>query len=141
MPRPKGAGKADPRLGRISSRIIDEIAREYDAGQKERLFRRIRRLQAKAYKLALTDGGLESFGPEGPMGPPPCAVAAQVANQLAASEEIISRIRARDQETEAKAAALFTLLNGGVDEADDRRPTEIVIKYATSAKPTDGDST
>lgn len=134
MPRPKGAGKADPRLGRISSRIIDDIAREYDNGQKERLFRRIRRLQRRAVKLAFEENGLEGMGPDGPMGPPPCSVAASVAKQLAESEEIISRIRARDQETEAKAAALFALLNGE-DEAPKNEPMKFVIEISEPTRP------
>jgi hypothetical protein len=67
------------------------------------------------------------------MGPPPCAVAAQVANQLAASEEIISRIRARDQETEAKAVALFALLHG--EDEVDRGPMKFVVEISNPERP------
>lgn len=133
MPRPKGAGKTDPRFGRISSRLIDDIAREYDSGQKQRLFNRIRRLQRLAFKKAIADGGLESYGPDGPIGPPPCVVAGQVANQLAMSEEAISRIRAKDQETDAKATALAKLLYG--DEVEEHKPMKFVVEITDPTRP------
>jgi hypothetical protein len=136
MPRPKSAGK-DPRFGRLSSRILDQILDEYDSGQRARLIRRIRRLQRKAIKLAEEDGGCESFGPNGPMGPPPALVMAQVAGQVAMAEEIISRIREREQKTEAAIIALMHGLedrdSGGSEEK--RGPVQIVVKYADGVKP------
>jgi hypothetical protein len=140
MPRPKGAGKADPRLGRISSRIIDDIAREYDNGQKDRLFRRIRNMQKRAYKLAMAEGGCVSFGPDGEELAPAPLVLSQVMNQIALSEEIISKIRGKDQETEAKVTALYAALHGE-DSEDILGPTRVIVKYANGVEPTDGNQT
>lgn len=132
MPPPKAAGR-DPRLGKVSSRILNDIINEYDSGQKERLFRRIRRLQARAYKMAMDEGGCETYGPDGPMPPPPCAIAAQVANQIAMSEEVISRIRERDSKTEAHVTALFNALYP-VDKSTDETP-KFVIELSIPERP------
>jgi hypothetical protein len=144
MPRPKGAGKTDPRFGRLSSRILDQINHEYDSGQKDRLVRRIKNLQTRAYKLAMADGGLESFGPNGPMGPPPCLVAAQVATQIAMAEKVITEIRREEQKMDAAAMALFQAIEdreAGGDE-EKRGPTQIVVKYAKGVgAEDDGDPT
>ncbi len=136
MPRPKGAGK-DPRFGRLSSRILDQINREYDSGQKDRLIRRIQRLQTRAYRLAMADGGLESFGPNGPMGPPPCLVAAQVAAQLAMAEKVITEIRREEQEIEGAVIALFHGLEdreAGGDETKNE-PMRFVVEVSNPERP------
>lgn len=139
MTRPKGAGKTDPRFGRLSSRILDQILDEYDSGQRARLIRRIRRLQRKAIVMAEKDGGCEQIGPNGPVGPPPALVMAQVANQVAMAEEVISRIREREQKIEGSIVTLMHALDdresGGSEE---KRPVQIVVKYADGVK-SDGD--
>lgn len=144
MPRPKGAGKTDPRFGRLSSRILDQILHEYDSGQKERLIRRIRRLQRKAVEMAEKEGGCESFGPNGPMGPPPALVMAQVAAQIAQAEKVITEIRREEQKIEGAVIALIHGLEdretGGDEEK--RGPVQIIVKYANGVEPGgDGDST
>ncbi|MGK3981327.1 hypothetical protein WMF38_57550 [Sorangium sp. So ce118] len=137
MPRPKGAGKTDPRFGRLSSRILDQILHEYDSGQKDRLVRRIQRLQTRAYKLAMKDGGLESFGPNGPMGPPPCLVAAQVAAQIAMAEKVITEIRREEQKIEGAVIALVHSLEdreAGGDEAKNE-PMRFVVEVSAPERP------
>jgi hypothetical protein len=137
MPRPKGAGKTDPRFGRLSSRILDQINREYDSGQKDRLIRRIQRLQGRAYKLAMADGGLESFGPNGPMGPPPCLVAAQVAAQIALAEKVITEIRREEQKIEGAVIALFHGLEDREAGADGSKnePMKFVVEVSSPERP------
>jgi hypothetical protein len=136
MPRPKGAG-IDPRFGRLSSRILDQILHEYDSGQKERLVRRIRRLQRKAVEMAEKEGGCEQFGPNGPMGPPPALVMAQVANQIAQAEEVISRIREREQKIEGAVIALMHGMEEREAGGEDKKPEPMrfVVEVSSPERP------
>jgi hypothetical protein len=137
MPRPKGAGKTDPRFGRLSSRILDQILHEYDSGQKERLIRRIRRLQRKAVQMAEKDGGCESFGPNGPMGPPPALVMAQVAAQIAQAEKVITEIRREEQKIEGAVIALIHGLEDREAAGDETKnePMRFVVEVSSPERP------
>lgn len=139
MPRPKGAGR-DPRVGGVSSRVLDQILDDYDSGQRARLVKRIRRLQDKAYRLAVAEHGCEAYGPTGAISTPPALVAAQIAGQLAASEEIISRIREREVKVDGMAAALFEALNPHAEDEERRQPVQVIVKYAHGVEQ-DGDPT
>jgi hypothetical protein len=136
MPRPKGAGKTDPRFGRLSSRTLDELAE--DSARLDRFIRRSERLMTMAMKSAIKDGAF-SMGPTGPAGPPECLNLVQVAESMARIHKTIAEIRERRQKTEGAVVALMHGLEdreAGVDVDEEKRgPVQIIVKYANGVEP------
>ncbi len=137
MPRPKGAGRSDPRLGRALNSLIRDVERDCSDADIARLIGKIKRLTERGVDKSLRKGGCVQVGA---VIPPEGLIAVQAAQTAAKALDTLEVIQARRVQRVTNVGALFEAIHGCGKKSGESAATGLKAMLQNSAPPPiDGD--